>query len=569
MDHSTSLIATLAVGFALALIFGFIAERIGAPALIGYLIAGIVIGPATPGIVADVEVASQLSEIGIMLLMFGVGLHFSLDDLLAVKRIALPGAIVQMLVATVLGTWLAISWGWEPLSAVVFGLTLSVASTVVLLKALEVRGALQSMNGRIAVGWLIVEDLATVLVLVLLPPIAGSTGVLEAPIQDETSVGVLVLVTILQVGGFVALMLVIGRKALPWFLAQVVRTGSRELFTLTIVVFAIGVAFAAAELFNVSFALGAFFAGMVIRESPFGYRAAADSLPLRDTFAALFFVAVGMLFAPDVLLENPLRVILVVAIVMVGKSLAALGIVLLLRYPLSSAFVMGASLAQVGEFSLILAGLGVMLGVLEPDAVSLVVAAAVISIALNPLMFTGADIATSLIRRFPRLARLLEFEADPMAELPEASRSISGHVLLVGYGRVGRRIASGLRVEGIDFVVVELNREQMEGLRKTFPNAIAGNATDPRVLEQAGAGRAALVVIALPDPGVVRQVARTMMDNYPTVDVVLRTHSDEQAASLRSDGFGSVVFGEEKLADAMMESVMRRVGDAGPTQPTA
>ena len=394
MHHSIPLISILATGFGLALVFGFIAVRLRLPALVGYLFAGIAIGPHTPGFVGDAAIASQLAEIGVMLLMFGVGLHFSMADLMAVRRVALPGAVVQMVAATVMGAALAMSWGWSAAAATIFGLALSVASTVVLLRALESRGLLDGDDGRLAIGWLVVEDLAMVLVLVLLPPLVGQ----DAAAGDGHGGGgagspwLTLLRTLAQVGAFVLLMLVVGRRAFPWLLLQITRTGSRELFTLAVVAAAVSIAFLAAELFGVSFALGAFFAGMVLRESRFSHRAAEETLPLRDAFAVLFFVSVGMLFDPQVLVEAPLKVLAVVAIVMIGKSLAAAALVRLLRLPASTALTVSASLAQIGEFSFILAGLGLSLGVLPPQGQSLILAAAIISIALNPLLFGLIDL---------------------------------------------------------------------------------------------------------------------------------------------------------------------------------
>jgi CPA2 family monovalent cation:H+ antiporter-2 len=390
MPHSVSLINTIAAGLGLALVFGFLAAKLRLPALVGYLLAGVIIGPFTPGFVADAEIAAQLAEIGVMLLMFGVGLHFSLDDLLAVRKIALPGALAQIAVATLLGGGLALWWGWSIGAALVFGLALSVASTVVLLRALESLGILDSFTGRIAIGWLVVEDLAMVLVLVLMPPLAGTLGGQSAqgaagpadPLWQTLGL------TLLQVGGFVALMLVVGRRVFPWILWQVTRTGSRELFTLCVVAAAVSIAFASAALFGVSFALGAFFAGMVMRESQFSHRAAQESLPLRDAFAVLFFVSVGMLFDPSVLIERPLQVLAVVGVIVLGKSLAACALVLVFRYPLGTALTVSASLAQIGEFSFILAGLGVSLGLLPVEGQSLVLAGALISIATNPLWFS-------------------------------------------------------------------------------------------------------------------------------------------------------------------------------------
>jgi CPA2 family monovalent cation:H+ antiporter-2 len=370
MEHSSTLITTIAAGFGIALILGFIAERIKMPALVGYLVAGIIIGPGTPGFVADVHIASQLSEIGVMLLMFGVGLHFSLADLLAVKRIALPGAVVQMGLATALGMALAHWWGWSLGSGLIFGISLSCASTVVLLKALEAHGSLETMNGRIAVGWLVVEDLACVLVLVLMPPLAGVLGGTAPEGANDGPLWITIGKTLLQVAAFIAVMLIAGRRVLPWLLWQIARTGSRELFTLAVIAAAISIAYGAAALFSVSFALGAFFAGMVMRESEFSHRAAEESLPLRDAFSVLFFVSVGMLFEPSILFEEPLHVLLVVAIIVVGKTLAALALVLAFRYPLNTALTVAVSLAQIGEFSFILAGLGKTLGLVSDEAMS-------------------------------------------------------------------------------------------------------------------------------------------------------------------------------------------------------
>ena len=386
MHHELALINTIAAALGLALVLGFVAARLKLPALVGYLAAGIVIGPFTPGFVADGALAAQLAEIGVMLLMFGVGLHFSLDDLLRVKRVAVPGAVVQMVAATAMGAAMAGLWGWDLGAALVFGLSLSVASTVVLLKALEAKGVVDTVNGRIAVGWLVVEDLAMVLVLVLLPALApmlrGGTASADGELWTTLAR------TLLAVAAFVALMLVVGRRLFPWLLWQVTKTGSRELFTLCVVAAAVTIAFGSAKLFGVSFALGAFFAGMVLRESEFSHRAAEESLPLRDAFAVLFFVSVGMLFDPRVLVERPLQVLGVVAVIVVGKSIAAAALVLLLRYPLNTALTVSASLAQIGEFSFILAALGVSLQLLPPEGQSLIVAGALISIALNPLVFS-------------------------------------------------------------------------------------------------------------------------------------------------------------------------------------
>jgi monovalent cation:H+ antiporter-2, CPA2 family len=386
VPHETSLIATIAVGLAFAFIGGLVAVRLRLPPLVGYLLAGIAVGPFTPGFIADETLAPQLAEIGVILLMFGVGMHFSVHDLLAVRAIALPGAVAQIVVATALGTGVASLWGWTLGAGLVFGLALSVASTVVLLRALEARHRLDTEEGRIAVGWLIVEDLVIVLALVLLPALAGPLGAAgrDVAMRDLwTTLGI----TLSKVALFVALMLVLGTRLFPFLLKQVESTGSRELFTLAVVALALGVAFGSSKVFGVSFALGAFFAGVVINESDLSHRAQADSQPLQDAFAVLFFVAVGMLFDPAILVSQPLRVLAVLAIILFGKSLAALSIVLALRYPLRTALIVSAALAQIGEFSFILAGLGITLNLLPPEAQSLIVAGALLSIALNPLIF--------------------------------------------------------------------------------------------------------------------------------------------------------------------------------------
>ena len=561
-DHGTSLIVTIALSFGLALVFGFIAARLRLPPIVGYLLAGVVIGPATPGLIADVSVASQLAEIGVMLLLFGVGLHLSLDDLLAVKRISLPGAIVQMSVATVLGTWLALQWGWDPTAAVIFGVTLSCASTVVLLRALESRGLLDTMNGRIAIGWLVVEDLATVVALVVLPPLAGKPGPVEQAIGAQLPAWGLALVTFAQVAAFMAVMLLIGRRFLPWLLLQVARTGSRELFTLAVIAIAIGIAFGAASLFNVSFALGAFVAGMVLRESEFSHRAGQDTLPLRDAFAVLFFVSVGMLLEPSILLDEPLRVLAAVLIVMVGKSLAAVAITLLLRYPINSALVMGASLGQIGEFSFILAGLALTLGLVPAEAVSLVVAVAFISIALNPLMFAGADAFRSLLLRRAAWARRLDFESDPLAVLPTGHDLDvpSDHVILVGYGRVGRRIHKQLRSDGRPCVIIELARERVEDLRDAGVLALAGDGAQESILREAGIERASSLVVATPSASDARRVAAAVHRLNPDVRMILRTHDEDDWAMLRDRSIGHVFYGERELANRMVDALR----DGGP-----
>jgi len=562
MTHYVPLITTLASGLGLALILGFIAVRLRLPALVGYLLAGVIIGPFTPGFVADSAIAAELAEIGVMLLMFGVGLHFSLQDLLDVRKIALPGAVLQITVATALGAGLAWAWGWSLGGALVFGLALSVASTVVLLRALEAGGILESMNGRIAVGWLVVEDLAMVLVLVLLPPLAGW---LEGGSDTGTGGGGPwwpLLLTLVKVTAFIMLMLVVGRRLFPAILWQVTRTGSRELFTLCVIATAVSIAYGASVLFGVSFALGAFFAGMVMRESEFSHRAAEESLPLREAFAVLFFVSVGMLFDPMVLVERPLQVLAVVAIIVVGKSLAAAMLVLALRYPLNTALTVSASLAQIGEFSFILASLGVSLKLLPPEGQSLILAGALISIAINPLVFGSMKPLQRWVLAHFQLARTFEARIDPLAMLPQSTdeKYLSGQVVLVGYGRVGRRIGDALTEQGIPFVVIEQNRELVERLRGQGLAAVSGDAADPAVLIQGHIARAAMLVVATPDTLDVRRMSQVARTLNPGVEIVLRTHNEAEAELLAQDTEAKVFLGEDQLAKGMSLHVLDRYG---------
>lgn len=551
MPHAVSLISTLAAGFGLALVLGFVATRLKLPALVGYLVAGIAIGPATPGFVADAEIAAQLAEIGVMLLMFGVGLHFSIDDLLAVRRIALPGAIVQMAVATALGASVGLLWGWPLGGALVFGVSLSVASTVVLLKALEARGLLESADGRIAIGWLVVEDLAMVLVLVLLPALAPTFGGKAAGAGDGALATV--LTTLLQVGGFIALMLIVGRRFFPWVLSHVANTGSRELFTLAVVAAAVGIAFGSAQLFGVSFALGAFFAGMVLRESQFSQRAAEETLPLRDAFAVLFFVSVGMLFDPRVILDRPLEVLATVLVIVVGKSLAAIVLVLVLKYPARTAFTVAASLAQVGEFSFILAGLGVALALLPAAGQSLILAGALISIALNPLAFAAIGPAQRWLARHPRFARSIEPGESPLSALPMATEEkyLANQVVLVGWGWVGEQIAEGLKAQGVPFVVVESNRDSVATLRAAGVAAVWGDAADPLTLVQAHLKHARALVIAIPDTALVPRMAEIARTLNPEIQVIVRTETAEAAEGIERDGVGRAFAGETELVRSM------------------
>ena len=575
MPHDITLISTIAVGLGLGMVLGFVAAKLRVPPLVGYLLAGILIGPYTPGFVADVGLALQLAEIGVMLLMFGVGLHFSLGDLMSVKRIAVPGAIVQMLVATLLGLGLATWWGYSFGAGLVFGLALSVASTVVLLKALEARGELESANGRIAVGWLVVEDLVMVIALVMLPPLAFLLGG-DAPATatsaviggENANVWTVLGFTLAKVTAFIALMLIVGRKLFPRILWMVAAVGSRELFTLCVVAAALGIAFGAAALFGVSFALGAFFAGMVLRESPLAKRAAEESLPLRDAFSVLFFVSVGMLFDWQVLITEPLKVLGVVAIIMVGKTFAAIALVLLLRYSLNTALTVGMSLAQIGEFSFILIGLGVSLNVVPLEGQSLVLAGALISIALNALLFKAITPVQAWVRARPGLARRLEHPDDTLSALPMETPAayLQGQVVIVGYGRVGRRIGEALAARGVFFVVLEQQRELVESLRADGINAVAGDAVEPLALVQAHVARASALIIATPDTRQVRKIVDTARTLNPAIDVLIRVDSGEdsesEAALLEREGAGTVFLAERELAARMTEHVLTRLTQA-------
>lgn len=565
MPHDVNLIATIAAGFGLAMIFGFIAAYLRMPPLVGYLVAGILIGPTTPGFVADMGLAMQLAEIGVMLLMFGVGLHFSLSDLMAVKRIAIPGAIAQILVAVLLGAAVASIWDWNLTESILFGLCLSVASTVVLLRALETKGILKSITGQIAVGWLIVEDLVMIMALVLLPALASMTSTDNTESASAiTRQEFLIAIgwTLAKVSAFIALMLIVGRRVLPRALWLVARLGSRELFTLTVLACALGVAFGAAKLFDVSFALGAFFAGMMMRESEYSHRAAEESLPLRDAFAVLFFVSVGMLFEPSVIWTQPLKLLLVVLIIVVGKTLAAIAIVLLFRYPLNTALTVGASLAQIGEFSFILAGLAISLKLLPVEGQSLILAAALISIALNSALFSSITPLHAWLLKKSALARKLELRHDPLTELPMSTpqTSLTGQVVLVGYGRVGQRIAMELQRHKIAFVVAEENRAIVEALRDEGISAVSGDATTPEVLIQAHITRAALLVIATPDTIAARRMIEIARTLNPSISVLLTAHNEEEARLMETENLGTVFLSENELAKGMSACVLAKFG---------
>ncbi|OWL95499.1 Kef family K(+) transporter [Deinococcus indicus] len=552
MPHHTELIAALAVGLTLAFLGGLLATRLRLPPLIGYLLAGIVVGPFTPGFVADANIAAQLSEIGVILLMFGVGLHFSFGDLLAVRRIAIPGALVQIAVATLLGLGVTQLWGWSLGQGLVFGLALSVASTVVLLRALEERGTLDTEKGKIAVGWLVVEDLVMVLTLVLLPALApllkGTTGAS----LDAGGLLSSLLLTVGKVAVFVALMMIAGRRFIPWMLARVARLGSRELFTLAVLGTALGIAYGAGVLFDVSFALGAFFAGVVVSESKFSHQAAEDALPFQDAFAVLFFVSVGMLFNPAILLTAPLLVLATALIIIVGKTLAAFLIVRLLRYPVGTALTVAFSLAQIGEFSFILAALGRDLNLLSEQGQNLILAGAILSITLNPFLFR---LITPLKDRLERRS-----PAAPGASttVPEgAAIEMHGHAVIVGYGRVGRLVGQALQARQLPFVIVEQDDALVEDLRAQGLSVIYGDAARTQVLRQAGLPQAGVVIVATPDAVQAQLVTEHVRRVNPQVHVIARTHDEHTQQALEQLGANEVLFGEQELGQAIgVQAVM-------------
>jgi CPA2 family monovalent cation:H+ antiporter-2 len=554
MLHETGLIALISVGFVLALALGYIALRLKLPPIVGYLLAGVAVGPFTPGFVGDSGLAQQLAEIGVILLMFGVGLHFSIETLLKVRRIAVPGALVQIAAATAIGAAIASWWGWTLSAGLVFGLALSVASTVVLLRALTERNELDAENGRIAVGWLIIEDLVTVLALVFLPVLADSSS---ADGNMLTSFAV----TIGKVAIFLGLMLVGGKRLVPWILAQVARTGSRELFTLAVLALALGIAFGSAKLFGVSFALGAFFAGVLLSESDLSHQAAADSLPLQDAFAVLFFVSVGMLFDPSILTREPGAVLAVLAVIVVGKSIAAFVIVLAFRYPVETALTVSAGLAQIGEFSFILAGLGVTLGLLPTEGRDLILAGALLSIALNAFVFATIGPVMRFIRSQPRLAAVLDRPALRRAQASARSQgALSGHVVLIGHGRVGGFIGRAMSEARLPYIVIEKDFRLVESLRSQGIAAIYGDASAHGVLEAASVESAKLLIIASPDGFQARRILELARRRNPNLATTVRTHSESELKHLEGLGVGRAVMAEREVALGMTEYALNNLG---------
>lgn len=561
MPHDTALLYNLAAAFAVAFVFGFVASRLKLPPLAGYLVAGIALGPHSPGFVGNIDLASQLAEIGVVLLMFGVGLHFSPGDLMRVKRIALPGAAIQMVVATLLGVGLALTWNWSLPAAIVFGISLSVASTVVVLRVLEARGLLDSNDGRIAVGWLVVEDLAVVLVLVLLPSILSSAGSAVATTGPQPNLVWVIALTLLKVAAFIVLMGLVGRRAVPWLLTHVARSGSRELFTLAVLAVSLGVAVGAASLFGVSFALGAFVAGVVISESDLSYRAGADALPMQDAFAVLFFVSVGMLLDPSVFITSPGKVAATLGVILLGNAVVSAVLMVLLRHPIGASLRLGASLGQIGEFSFILAGLGVTIGVMEESGRSLILAGAFATIVLNPLVFFLLSRLADLLARYPKLADRLERQKAPrMIATDLYVAQVAGHAIIVGYGRVGRTIGDALTRVGKPFIAIEQDRRTVEAMRTLGVATIYGDATRPGMLDHANPQLASLLVIASPDPYHARHVIELVRARNPKIDIVVRTHSDKEQELFESLGVSKALMGERELAFGMAHHSLRSLG---------
>ncbi|MBF9172352.1 Kef family K(+) transporter [Xanthomonas campestris pv. campestris] len=552
MHHDTSLIDIIAVGLAVAFVLGTLAQKVKLSPLVGYLLAGVCVGPFTPGFVADQTMANQLSELGVMLLMFGVGLHFSLDDLMEVKWIAVPGALAQIVVATLLGWALAWSMGWPLMQGLVFGLALSVASTVVLLRALEERRLLETQRGRIAVGWLIVEDLVMVIALVLLPALAnvlgGSAGAAEHA-GESTSLLAALGWTLLKMVAFVAVMLVVGRRVIPWSLEKVAATGSRELFTLAVLGIALGVAFGSAKLFGVSFALGAFFAGMLLKESELSHKAASDSLPLRDAFAVLFFVSVGMLFDPMILIAHPWQVLATFLTVTVGKSLAAFVIVRAFGHPTGTALTISTSLAQIGEFSFILAGLGVQLAILPETGRDLILAGALLSIVANPFLFSWLD------RWQAKQAQDAPATVEP--ELPPGPPlQLDGHAIVIGYGRVGSALAQLLRSRGVPVLVIDDNGDHVAKAHAAGIPGIRGSAAADRVLAEARPAQAKIAILAIPQPLEAGEALAKLRALNPSLTLLARAHSDAEVKHLLEHGADGAVLAERELAYSLAEMVM-------------
>jgi CPA2 family monovalent cation:H+ antiporter-2 len=562
MSHSLPLLTTLSTALALALILGFISLKLKLPTLVGYLLAGVLLGPFTPGYVANAAIAAELAEIGVILLMFGVGLHFSWDNLLQTRKIALPGAILQIVVATLMGIGVGLFWGWNFENALILGLALSVASTVVLIRGLESQNLLESINGQIAVGWLIIEDLAMVIILVFLPFI-DQWFEKKTIIAQAGGLSLILGLILLKFIGFIVVMLFLGRWVLPRLLWQVFKTNSRELFTLCIIAVAVSIAFGASKLFGISLALGAFFAGMIIRESKFSRRAAEDSLPFRDAFAVLFFVSVGMLFDPHIFIKQPIEVLVVVGIIIIGKSIAAALLVLAFKYPLNTALTISASLAQIGEFSFILANQGVYLGLLSTDGQGLVVAGALISISLNPFLFKMISPLQNWLRNRSAWVRYFEQPADPLLELPVGTKTkyLTGHIILSGYSYIGQEIAKILKKNHINYVVIDEDHDLIEQLRKSKNKAaVLGKISNSSTLIQAHIATAGMLVLTSSDAFDIRATAKLAHKLNPKIELAIHAEDKEEIRVLKKEIKGTFFLSEEELVIGMIVHILTRFG---------
>jgi CPA2 family monovalent cation:H+ antiporter-2 len=560
MLHYTPIVETITGGIVLAFILGAAANRLRLPTTIGYLVAGIIVGPFTPGIVADQWIASQLAEIGVILLMFGVGLHFSVKDLMVVRNIAVPGAMAQMGVATLVGTGLGLLYGWPLSAGIVYGLALAVASTVVLVRALQEHRLVDTGRGRIALGWLVVQDLVVVLALVFLPVMGGAGA--EGSVSASRGLVATLAQTLAEVIAFVLIMLVIGRRLIPWILHYVAHTGSRELFRLAVLAVALGVAYGASRVFGISFALGAFFAGMIMHESPLSQRAAEESLPLRDAFAVLFFVSVGMLFDPTIVIRDPLQLIGTLFVILVCSPAVAFGVTTLFGHSRSTAYTLAISLAQIGEFSFILAGLGIALDILPAEGRDLILAGAIISIFVNPILF-GV---------FERWGRTLA-KPEPAApdDPPEPEKlpvtHLTDHAVIVGYGRVGRVVAEGLKRDGNPFLVIEERKEEVELLRKSGVEVIQANGVTAEVLNAANLIGARWLFVAIPDGFEAGQVVEQARKINPKMPIVARAHSDAEVEHLVAHGASFTIMGEREIGLGMLDYAYGRARPAVDSTP--
>ena len=560
--HAYDLILTLSGGLGAALVLGYLTQRLGLSPIVGYLLAGTLVGPHTPGFVADAALAEQLAEIGVILLMFGVGLQFHIEELLAVRDVAIPGAVAQSAVATVLGVLLARAFGWDWSAGLIFGMALAVASTVVLVRVLSDNNDLHTQAGHIAVGWLVVEDLFTVVALVLLPALFG-TATADTPLWMALGL------TAVKVTTLVAFTAIVGTRVIPRVLDYVADTRSRELFTLTVLVIALGIAVGSALIFSVSMALGAFLAGMVVGRSEYSLRAASEALPMRDAFAVLFFVSVGMLLDPGALIESPGLVIGALGVVLIGKPLVALFLVWAMRYPFKAALTVGIALAQIGEFSFILATIGRELGVLTTEATNVLVATSMASIILNPLAYRTIRPIERWLGERPRLWALLNRESAIPSDMKAAvtSRMVdpAHRAVVIGFGPTGRTVVRLLRDNGIAPTVIELNMDAVRALRQDGVDAIYGDATRPETLDAAGVVRAGSLILGSAGMANSAEVIRAARALNPSIRVLARASYLRDVPSLKAAGANQVYSGEGEVALAFIEDILDTLG-ATPEQ---